>query len=875
MRQSVLLHPTLREAPADIDGEGHRLLLRAGLVRQVAAGSYAYLPLGLVARRRIEGVLRDEMERAGLQEVQLPLVQPAELWRRSGRERVMGDDLAGFTDRRGRDLRLAMTHEELIVDLLRPLVRSHRQLPLTIFQIAAKYRDEPRPRGGLLRLREFTMKDAYSLHRDDGAFETFYRRMLAAYARCFERLGLDAFAVESDPGAMGGSRAHEFMVASELGEDTVLLCSACDHRANRQVATFVKPDVANEEPLPLDEVATPETATIEALTDLLGIAPARTAKAVFMTAEVGEGSVLAFALLRGDMELSETKLGNALGAHALRPARDDEIRAVGAIPGYASPIGIARGAAVRVVVDDAVATSPNLVTGANREGWHLRNSNLGRDYEADIVTDIAAARDGDACPRCGGTLRAQRAIEVGNTFDLGTRYPEALGLEVQGDEGGRFHPHMGSYGIGVDRALATIVETHRDDDGIVWPRAVAPADLHLVALDRGSAEVTAAAEGLYRSLREGGVRVVVDDRDERPGVKFHDADLLGLPLRLTLGRRAFERGEIEVRERLGGERSVWPLPEAAERALAWVAAGGVRAFDPESDVATLLGLLRSIERPRGREVDEAGLRGQLAWLGHDPARDRWLLEEGAGAIGHAWTFAQSERRSIVHADVLPDLSGRERLARLFGAAVARARAKDAEQIVSGADADDRERDALLRELGFVPAGDTRSYRLPEGGEVEGSDVPHGFRLASLAELDRPELLVAACNACYADLWGHRENSEPMTLAFLDELRAAHPEAYRPDLTFLVLDPEGAPAGLCSGGADAAGLSVDAPASTPPHRRLELQRPLIAAVVRRLRALGGGPIALHSWGDPPETDQLYRRLGFEIERHFREYLLASG
>jgi prolyl-tRNA synthetase len=567
MRQSVLLHPTLREPPADADGEGHRLLLRAGLVRQVAAGSYAYLPLGLAARRRIEGVLRDEMVGAGLQEVQLPLVQPAELWRRSGRERVMGDDLAGFTDRRGRELRLAMTHEELIVELLRPLVRSHRQLPLTIFQIAAKYRDEPRPRGGLLRLREFTMKDGYSLHRDRHEFERFYRRMLEVYDRCFERLGLDAFTVESDPGAMGGSRAHEFMVASELGEDTVLLCSACDHRANRQVATFVKPAAAPEGPLPLAEVATPETTTIEALTGLLGVAAVRTAKAVFMTADVGEGSVLAFAVIRGDMELSETKFANALGAHALRPARDDEIRVVGAVPGYASPIGIARSAAVRVVVDDAVAASPNLVTGANREGWHLRNSNLGRDYEADLVADIAAARDGDACPRCGGTLRSQRAIEVGNIFDLGTRYPEALGLDVQGEGGRRFHPQMGSYGIGIDRALATIVETHRDDGGIVWPPSVAPADLHLVALDPDDDGVTAAAETLYRALRDGGARVLLDDRRDRPGVKFHDADLVGLPLRLTLGRRALDQGEVEVRERASGERSTWPLAEAVARAL--------------------------------------------------------------------------------------------------------------------------------------------------------------------------------------------------------------------------------------------------------------------------------------------------------------------
>jgi len=399
---------------------------------------------------------------------------------------------------------------------------------------------------------EFTMKDAYSLDSDEEGLDRQYRALYRAYFRVFARCGLPTVAVGADVGIMGGNLAHEFMYLSSVGEDTILLCDGCGYTANRQVAEFRKPVAEPEERKPVERVATPRTNTIESLTRLLGVPKSRTAKAVFMVATVGEEERFVFAVVRGDMELNETKLANAVGAGALRPARMEEIRAVGAEPGYASPVGLQD---VLVVADDAVASSPNLVAGANEEGFHLLNVNHGRDFEADVVADVAAAEQGSACPQCGAPMRAERGVEVGNIFKLGTRYAEAFGTYFLDRDGKRKPVVMGSYGIGVGRLLACIAEEHRDEDGLVWPVSVAPYHVHLVASD------DEAASGLYEELRSAGVEVLYDDRRESLGTKFKDADLIGAPIRLTFTPRSLENGGVEVKLRRETGSHVVPVEE--------------------------------------------------------------------------------------------------------------------------------------------------------------------------------------------------------------------------------------------------------------------------------------------------------------------------
>lgn len=559
MRTSQLLFHTLRHAPAEADNAAHALLLRGGYVRPLAAGLYSFAPLGLRVKRRIERVLREEMNALGVQEVSLPVVQPAELWRRSGRWDSVGDEMARFQDRSGREHCLAMTHEEAATQLVGDMVHSYRQLPVAIYQLQTKFRDEPRPRGGLLRVREFTMKDAYSFHATLEDLDAFYQEMHAAYERIFERLDLEVVSVESDQGMMGGSGAHEFMALLPIGEDTVMLCDACGYRANRQVARFRKPAAPTTESAPLSEVATPGAATIEALAALLDVPTSATAKAVLFTAEGGsDDGKLVFAVVRGDMELNETKLANAVNAGRLRVATEEEIRRAGAVPGYASPIGIDR-QRVKVAVDDAVAAAPSLVAGANKPGYHLLNTKHGRDYEADVVADLAAASAGDDCVRCGSALRAERGVEVGNIFKLGSRYSESLEVGFLDEHGARRPFHMGSYGIGPGRLMATIAEARHDDNGPLWPAAVAPFDVVITPVG-GAKEpaVAAAAEELYAALREAGVEVLLDDRDERAGVKFADADLVGAPWRITVGARGVAEGVVEVKRR--SERVATPIP---------------------------------------------------------------------------------------------------------------------------------------------------------------------------------------------------------------------------------------------------------------------------------------------------------------------------
>jgi len=572
MRMSGLFGTTLREAPSEALVAGQQLLLRAGYIRQLAVGIFSYLPLARRALTKIENVMREEIDAIGGQEMTMPVVHPAEIWQETGRWYEIGAEMGRFRDRNGRDMVLAMTHEEVVADLVRREVRSYRQLPRLLYHIQTKWRDDPRPRAGLIRTREFTMLDSYSLDADEAGLDAQYRAHYQAYLNIFHRCGLPVIAVRSDVGMMGGSMAHEFMYLTPVGEDTILICDGCGYAANRQVACFQKPATAAETPRPLEKVSTPGVTTIEDLAAFLGVPRSKTAKAVFMIAQAqGLQTVERFvlAVVRGDMGLNETKLANAIRAGALRPAQEDEIRAVGAEPGYGSPIGV-RGALV--VVDDAVAASPNLVAGANEVGYHLRNVNYGRDFAADIVADIAAAEEGCACPECGRPMRAPRGVEVGNIFKLGTRYSEAMGCTFLDAEGRSRPVVMGSYGIGSGRLLACLAEEHHDEHGLIWPVTVAPYDVHLVALGGEGSEPAAAAERLYLELGAAGLAVLYDDREESPGVKFNDADLLGLPLRLTVSERALCQGGVEFKRRDRPERVVVPSADVLPQVQAVLSA---------------------------------------------------------------------------------------------------------------------------------------------------------------------------------------------------------------------------------------------------------------------------------------------------------------
>lgn len=551
MQMTKLFSQTLREAPAEADAASHQLLARAGYIRQLGAGIFSYLPLARRSMTRIEAIMRQEMNAIGGQEITMPVVHPAEVWKETGRWSQIGAEMGRFKDKADHDMVLAMTHEEVVADLARKEIRSYRQLPQLVYHLQTKWRDDPRPRAGLIRVREFTMLDSYSLDATWAGLDAQYEAHYAAYHRIFARCGLPVVAVKSDTGMMGGQLAHEFMFLSPIGEDTLLLCDGCGYRANRQVARFQKRPAPAEAPRLVETVATPGITTIEALAAFLGVPASRTAKAVFMVAETAAGAggpaeQFVFAVVRGDMEVNETKLANAVKARGLRPATVDEIRAIGAEPGYGSPLGV-RGA--QVIVDDAVPSSPNLAAGANRAGYHLLNVNYGRDYTAAQVCDIASAQAGDACPECGAPLRASRGVEVGNIFKLGTRYSEALGATFQ-DADGQFRPViMGSYGIGVGRLLACIAEAHHDDRGLIWPAAVAPYAVYLAALRSADGAVERAAGEVYAQLQRAGVEVLYDDREERPGIKFNDADLIGLPVRLTVSERSLKDGGVELKRR--------------------------------------------------------------------------------------------------------------------------------------------------------------------------------------------------------------------------------------------------------------------------------------------------------------------------------------
>lgn len=568
MRMSNLFFQTLREAPAEAEIASHQLMLRSSMIAPIAAGIFDILPLAQRVKHKVENIMREEMDAIGGQEVSLPMVHPAELWQRSGRWYQIGDDMARLKDRNERDYCLGMTHEEVITDLVSRVVNSYRQLPFILYQIQTKFRDEPRPRAGAIRVREFTMKDAYSFDRDFAGLDAVYPKFYQAYFNIFRRCGLDVIAVESDTGMMGGTMAHEFMSLTPVGEDTLLICDNCGYSANRQIAVFRKPKAAAAAPAPLEEVHTPNVTTIQALADFLNIGLEQTAKAVFLVAEIEESEQktyekFVFVVVRGDMEVNETKLSNAIKAKRLRPATTEEIRAIGAEPGYGSPLGIDRSRAL-VVVDDLVTESPNLVAGANRIDTHIRNVNYGRDYTADVVADVVAASEGHACPNCGSPLRTVRGVEVGNIFKLGTKYSVAMGATYL-DENGESKPIvMGCYGIGSERMMACIIEAHHDDQGIKWPITIAPYQVMLVSLgNEKSPEVIEAADRIYNELKALGIETLYDDRDERAGVKFNDADLLGIPLRLTVGAKGLKSGALELKLRRNGELHEIPVDNVA------------------------------------------------------------------------------------------------------------------------------------------------------------------------------------------------------------------------------------------------------------------------------------------------------------------------
>ncbi len=529
------------------------------------------MPLGFRAASKIADILRDEINAIGGQELMMPVIHPADLWKETGRWYQIGGEMGRFKDRVGREMALAMTHEEVVADLVRKEVRSYRQLPMLVYHIQTKWRDDPRPRAGLIRVREFTMKDSYSLDADWDGLDKQYRAHYQAYFNIFNRCGLPTIAVASDTGMMGGQLAHEFMYLTPIGEDTLILCDCCSYTANRQVARLTKPPALNAEPKPLEKVATPNVNTIKGLAEFLNVTPAQTAKAVFMVATITESDKdidqFMFAVVRGDMEVNETKLGNAVKAKELRPAREDEIRAIGAAPGYASPIGLKAGelnsVPLLIVVDDAIPLSPNLVAGANEDGYHLLNTNYGRDYTAHLIADIAAADAGSGCPNCGSPVRTSRGVEVGNLFKLGTRYTDALGCTFLDKDGQSKPVIMGSYGIGVGRLMACLAEHYHDENGLTWPISAAPYHVHLVLLPGGEAE--SAAAKLYADLTAQGIEVLFDDRDERAGVKFKDADLIGLPLRVTVSERSLKNGGAELKRRLSKDSVVVSLEEVAEK----------------------------------------------------------------------------------------------------------------------------------------------------------------------------------------------------------------------------------------------------------------------------------------------------------------------
>ena len=559
MRWSQYYLPTLKEAPADAEVVSHQLLVRAGMIRKLTSGIYTYLPMGLKAIGKVAAIVREEMNRAGALELSMPAVQPADLWIESGRWEHYGKELLRFKDRHGRDYCFGPTHEEVITDLVRGEVRSYRQLPLNLYQIQSKFRDEIRPRFGLMRGREFIMKDAYSFDRDDAGADTSYRAMYEAYRRVFSRLALRFKAVEADSGSIGGNFSHEFMVLAATGEDTIMSCTVCDYAANIERAEVAPLAASQGNPPAIEEVFTPAQHTVEEVAEFLKVEAAAIIKTIILDAD---GKAVA-AMVRGDHELNEVKLKNHLGAAVLRLATPEQVQAWTKAPvGFAGPFGL--DAAIPLYADNALAGDAGWVVGANKADTHLLNVSLTRDVKVTAYADLRSIKEGDPCPRCGAPVESCRGIEVGHVFKLGLKYSQALNAVYLDENGKEQHIVMGCYGIGVSRVVAACIEQNHDENGIMFPPPVAPFAVSLLNLDIKNEDVCAKANDIHAHLEALGLDVLLDDRDERPGVKFKDADLIGAPVQLVLGAKGFAKGIIEAKDRRSGEKRELPLDAFAE-----------------------------------------------------------------------------------------------------------------------------------------------------------------------------------------------------------------------------------------------------------------------------------------------------------------------
>jgi prolyl-tRNA synthetase len=565
MRYSQYLLNTVKESPADAEIVSHKLMLRTGMIKKVAAGIYNYLPFGLRAIRKVEQIVREEMNRAGAQELLMPTVNPAELWQESGRWAQYGKELLRLKDRKETEFCLGPTHEEVVTDIVRREVKSYRQLPLNLYQIQTKFRDEIRPRFGLMRGREFIMKDAYSFDLDDAGAEKAYALMYQAYRRIFARCGLNFRAVEADSGAIGGSFSHEFMVLAESGEDAIVSCNSCEYAANVEKAELKASAAAAAAQQALEKVATPGQKTIADVAAFLKLPASRTVKALVVETEAGEACMV---LLRGDRELNEIKLCRLLDCNEIIFPADERVAALtGAPVGFLGPLGMS----IPVIADHEVRGMSDFVCGANEVDQHYTGVNLGRDLQLERFADLRQAVAGDPCPRCQGQLEVWRGIEVGHVFKLGTKYSAALHASVLDEQGQERTLVMGCYGIGVGRTVAASIEQNHDENGIIWPMPIAPFQVLVTLVNPNDAEVREAGEGLYRQLLDKGVEVLLDDRDERPGSKFKDADLIGIPLRITVGSRSLKEGQFELQERRSGARTLLPVAETAETLCTMIA----------------------------------------------------------------------------------------------------------------------------------------------------------------------------------------------------------------------------------------------------------------------------------------------------------------
>ena len=554
MRVSKMFAPTLREVPAEAEVISHQMLLRAGFMRKSTNGMYSYLPLAWRVLKKIENIVREEMDAAGAQEIMMPIMQPAEIWQESGRWGAYGAEMIRLKDRHNREYCLGPTHEEMVTTLIKGDVRSYRQLPMNVYQIQDKFRDERRPRFGLMRSRDFIMKDAYSFDRDEAGLDVSYKAMYDAYTNVFNRCGLTFRPVEADSGAIGGSGSHEFMVIAESGEAEIVYCTQCDYAANVEKAEMHVIEAADEAMLEKAEVETPNCKTIADVCAFLNLPVEKSAKAVAYKSE--KGLILCF--VRGDHEVNEVKVINTCGVLEVEMADESMLVEAGTCGGYMGPVGI-DSEKVMVVVDHSVMQMHNFCCGANKEGYHLVNVNPGRDFTPTFVADIRLIQEGDPCPHCGGKVAKARGIEVGQVFKLFTKYSAAMNCTFL-DENGKENPMvMGCYGIGVSRTMAACIEQNNDKDGMIWPVAIAPYEVLVVPVNTKDEASTAKAEEIYETLKKAGVEAVIDDRNERPGVKFKDADLIGYPLRVVVGPKTLAEGNIEVKARRTGEVTMLPV----------------------------------------------------------------------------------------------------------------------------------------------------------------------------------------------------------------------------------------------------------------------------------------------------------------------------